>query len=219
MINFDGSTTAAYLAVREDLTETDPVFCDVLRADVRNDTVALDVGCGDGRIGQQILSLGAALVVGLDTSFDMLRHAYSGANCNNRLKLIAADVRSIPVADHTFDLITANFLFHYIEHTNRSIAEIARILKPGGRLDAMLSVNTTTDGCEWLYNHTYPLVLAGRFSTMAYARSLSEFLGQVQEAGFRTLEVRAVPNHAAAVGEFVYKESLQVQSVLIRCEK
>jgi len=85
----------------------------------------LDVGCGDGRIP----SLYAAPeVVCVDTS-----PAAVDAARERGLDALEADARNLPFADGSFDVVTCNHTLYHLADPDRALAELARVLRPGGR--------------------------------------------------------------------------------------
>lgn len=81
----------------------------------------LDVGCGTG------MRLGAAdaeLAVGLDLSRDMLARA-TGLRA-------AADIRTLPIATATFDLVWCRLMIGYVRDLGAAYAELARVCRPRG---------------------------------------------------------------------------------------
>jgi ubiquinone/menaquinone biosynthesis C-methylase UbiE len=96
----------------------------------------LDVGCGTGVFGARIRdALPAAQVWGVDLVAAMLekgtprwqRHA-------GRLQPIQGDSERLPFADNSFDFVTCANSFHHYPRQDRAVAEMHRVLKPGGRL-------------------------------------------------------------------------------------
>lgn len=100
-------------------------------------TRVLDVGCGTGRFALEILRRHPdAWVVGLDLSARMLEVA--SANCRSylgdRLELVPGNSASLPFPDQAFDAVTCSHSFHHYPEQGRVVAEMHRVLRPGGRL-------------------------------------------------------------------------------------
>jgi SAM-dependent methyltransferase len=90
----------------------------------------LDLGCGDGQLTQRIAATGAD-VLGVDASLEMVRAA--------RERGIVADLgdaEQLPYADKTFDAVFSNAALHWVRDQDAMIAQIDRVLKPGGRFVA-----------------------------------------------------------------------------------
>ena len=91
----------------------------------------LDIGCGTGHLTAKIAASGA-LVTGVDRSPVMVRQAreaYPG------IRFEVGDAMEIPLDDE-FDAAFSNATLHWIKEPERVAAEIARLLRPGGRFVA-----------------------------------------------------------------------------------
>ena len=96
------------------------------------DTQFFEAGIGTGRIALPILQRGYAYT-GVDVSEKMmteLRRKLQGAD--HRLKLLQADVTSLPFVDDSFDVALAVHVLHLIPNWQQALAEIRRVLKPSG---------------------------------------------------------------------------------------
>jgi SAM-dependent methyltransferase len=90
----------------------------------------LDLGCGDGQLTARVASTGAT-VVGVDASPEMVAAA--------RARGIVADeasAESLPYANGTFDAVFSNAALHWVRDQDAMMAEVRRVLKPGGRFVA-----------------------------------------------------------------------------------
>ena len=91
---------------------------------------ALDLACGTGDIAFAAAANGAR-VVGLDITHRMLQLA---ARKSATAALVAGDMTSLPFGPRTFDLVTTGYGLRNVPDLNTAIDEIARVLRPGGRL-------------------------------------------------------------------------------------
>jgi len=96
----------------------------------------LDVGCGTGVLAERMRSaLPNAAIWGVDLSSGMLDkgrgrfQAYSG-----RIQPIQGDSERLPFANGSFDIVTCCNSFHHYPRQDRAVAEMRRVLSPGGRL-------------------------------------------------------------------------------------
>jgi trans-aconitate methyltransferase len=90
----------------------------------------LDLGCGDGQLTQRVAAL-CGSVQGVDASKQMVEAA--------RLQGIAADqaeAEKLPYADASFDAVFSNAVLHWVRDQDAMMAEVHRVLKPGGRFVA-----------------------------------------------------------------------------------
>ena len=94
----------------------------------------LDAGCGSGPIAAALRDRGA-IVAGFDASAGMLELARRRLGPGADLHL--ADLASpLPFGDGTFDDVIAVSVLHYLQDWTGPLAELRRVLKPGGRLIA-----------------------------------------------------------------------------------
>jgi len=97
----------------------------------------LDIGCGTGRFLDFLKQAWPRLpVLGLDMSEPYVRYAKRHLKRWSRINLIIGNAESLPVPDESHDAVTGIFLFHELPPKVRRIVirECARVLKPGGRL-------------------------------------------------------------------------------------
>jgi len=112
----------------------------VRRAEVKPTDIALDVACGTGDLAQALARAGAAKVIGLDFTFEMLeiaRHKAGGLSPTShpdRITYIQGDAQKMPLADGSTDVVTIAFGIRNVLDPARAIAEFRRVLRPGGRL-------------------------------------------------------------------------------------
>lgn len=107
----------------------------------------LDVGCGRGLMligAARRLTSGRAIGVDIWSAKDQSSNSPDGALDNARIEGVldkveiqTADMRSLPFADHSFDVIVSHWVVHNLEteaDRNLSLSEMERVLKPGARL-------------------------------------------------------------------------------------
>ncbi|MFI6207420.1 class I SAM-dependent methyltransferase [Streptomyces sp. NPDC051041] len=94
----------------------------------------LDAGCGSGPLSAALRDRGA-VVTGIDASAGML--ALARRRLGGDVALHMADLRDrLPFGDGAFDDVVASLVLHYLEDWGPTLAEIRRVLRPGGRLIA-----------------------------------------------------------------------------------
>jgi len=99
-------------------------------AAVRPGERALDAGCGTGIYTRRLAERGAR-VTGVDTDPEMLAAARIKAPAAT---LVEADVTELPFADGEFDLGLAVTLLCFVGDPGRTVAELVRVTRPGGRV-------------------------------------------------------------------------------------
>jgi ubiquinone/menaquinone biosynthesis C-methylase UbiE len=92
----------------------------------------LDLGCGDGQLTLRLGATGAD-VQGVDASLQMVEAAKErGASAD------LARAESLPYPDASFDAVFSNAALHWVRGQDAMIAEVHRVLRPGGRFVAEL---------------------------------------------------------------------------------
>jgi ubiquinone/menaquinone biosynthesis C-methylase UbiE len=90
----------------------------------------LDIGCGEG-YGVARLATKAALAIGTDVAPDAVAHA-AGKYDKPNLAFAVSDATRLPFADGTFDVVCSLQVIEHFTDTDAHLAEVARVLKPGG---------------------------------------------------------------------------------------
>ena len=99
-------------------------------ADVRKGERALDLACGTGDIAFAVAARGAK-AVGLDITHRMLELARAKSTA---VTFLTGDMASLPFRSASFELVTTGYGLRNVPDLDTAIDEIARVLKPGGRL-------------------------------------------------------------------------------------
>ncbi|WP_086725289.1 class I SAM-dependent methyltransferase [Streptomyces carpinensis] len=94
----------------------------------------LDAGCGSGPLSAALRDRGA-VVTGIDASAGMLALARRRLGDDVALHVVDLSDR-LPFADGAFDDVVASLVLHYLEDWGPTLAELRRVLRPGGRLIA-----------------------------------------------------------------------------------
>ncbi|MFD7833827.1 class I SAM-dependent methyltransferase [Streptomyces sp. NPDC059761] len=94
----------------------------------------LDAGCGSGALSAALRERGA-VVTGIDASAGMLALARRRLGDGVALHVVDLSDR-LPFADGAFDDVVASLVLHYVEDWGPTLAELRRVLRPGGRLIA-----------------------------------------------------------------------------------
>jgi len=103
------------------------------------DGIALDVGCGPGTVTASLARAAGpgALTLGLDISEAMLARAVR-AEAGPQIGFLRADAQRLPLRDQTVDAVVSIAVLQLIPEPAAALAEIARVLRPGGRVALMV---------------------------------------------------------------------------------
>ncbi|AMV40388.1 methyltransferase domain-containing protein [Planctomyces sp. SH-PL62] len=107
----------------------------------------LDAGCGGGRYAKLLGDHGAE-VLGVDLSSAVDKAAALCAGLPG-VQIVQADLLDLPVVEEAFDLVFSIGVLHHSPDPRRAFAEIARRVRPGGRLAVWL-YRRNTPPQEWL---------------------------------------------------------------------
>jgi ubiquinone/menaquinone biosynthesis C-methylase UbiE len=143
----------------------------------------LDVACGTGRFLREVKANHPRLyVTGLDLSPHYLRIAERELAAWSRVRMVEGAAEGMPFADGEFDIVTCIYLFHELPPRVRRIvvAEIHRVLKPGG---TVIFVDSLQTGDEPDYDALLDL-FPFAFHEPYYASYLQEDLDQLWSPGF-----------------------------------
>ncbi|MGD2146981.1 MAG: class I SAM-dependent methyltransferase [Anaerolineae bacterium] len=137
----------------------------------------LDLGCGDGLIGQALFDSGCAIDVGLDPWFDQLRQA---ARLGVYRCVSQAAGRAMPFPNQHFSTVFSNSVLEHIPQVTPVLEEVARVLRPGGRFVFTVpsdAFRTMLDG------YAQRLAMGDSAGAEAYAAEVDERLDHRQYHG------------------------------------
>ncbi len=101
----------------------------------------LDVATGTGLVAAALVRCYGCSVVGLDQSEAMLSRARKRVASDPRLAanvtLVQGEAERLPFGDGEFDALTFTYLLRYVDDPARTMDELARVVKPGGRIASL----------------------------------------------------------------------------------
>jgi len=116
--------------------------------DARPGQIVLDVGCGPGTFYPALRRFGVKIVA-LDTSLGMVKEVLAQ---NEPGQFVAqADAQALPIADASCDRVMSNHMLYHVPDQLAGLAEMRRVLKPGGRV--LISTNSRNNHGELLDLH------------------------------------------------------------------
>jgi SAM-dependent methyltransferase len=138
----DPAYVSAQYATESGLAARKSVYRDVAGVDARDvafrlvatarPQLILEVGCGEGELAARLQEELAVDVTAVDQSTRMVELTRErGVNA------LVADVQELPFDDEAFDAVVAAWMLYHVADIDRALAEISRVLRPGGRLVAV----------------------------------------------------------------------------------
>lgn len=128
----------------------------------------LDLGCGGGRHAFEVLRRGGDVVAldhdvhelaGVEALFAAMRET-GEAHPDGRARTMEGDALELPFEDDSFDVVIAAEVLEHIPDDGRAIAEIARVVRPGGRV-AVTVPRCLPEAVCWALSRAYHEVEGG----------------------------------------------------------
>jgi len=144
--------------------------------------VVLDVASGTAGVALQLASRTDARVVGVDLTERMLRRGkanVAAAGQSRRIGLVAGRGEQLPLPDASVDALTFTYLLRYVEDPQATLAELARVVRPGGRvasLEFCVPPSLFWHAAWWLYTRLL-LPLGGLLTGGREWFAVGRFLG------------------------------------------
>jgi ArsR family transcriptional regulator len=92
-----------------------------------------DLGCGTGQMAAALAPF-VRRVIAVDTSAAMLQAAKKRLSGFDNIELRRGDLEALPIDDERLDAATLTLVLHHLADPGQAMREVARVLKPGGRL-------------------------------------------------------------------------------------
>jgi len=140
----------------------------------------LDVATGTGMVAAELRSRCDCTVVGIDQSAEMLagaRARFAGTDAS-RVQLVEGQAEALPFADQSFDALSVTYLLRYVEDPAATVRELARVVRPGGRIASLEFGVPPLLGARaaWRLYTTIGLPALGRLASREWAQ-VGHFLG------------------------------------------
>ena len=132
------------------------------RVAIDHPTTVLDVATGPAGVALQLAERTTAFVTGVDLSHDMLgqgQRNVRAARLEHRISLVLGQGERLPFPDATFDALTFTYLLRYVGDPAGTIAELARVVRPGGVVANLEFAVPPNLGWRWMWRLYTRLVL------------------------------------------------------------
>lgn len=153
----------------------------------------LEVGCGPGTLWRENAeripdSLRLCLS---DYSLGMVREARQGLPQDSQFAFANLDVQTLPFPSGFFDSVIANHMLYHVPDLARGVRELARVLKPGGKLYAATNGGNHLREMHTLINEFEPRCIPRIESTISFRL---ENATAILRQAFKDIEVRRYPD-------------------------
>ena len=142
-VSFDRAADR-YDETRRLTPEASRATVDLLRSELGGRRPCLEIGVGTGLIALPLHDVGVG-IVGLDLSAAMLHKLAEKSGGRPAFPVLRADATRLPFRDSVFGGAIARHVMHLIPRWQDAIAELVRVVRPGG----VLLLNIGTDGGPW----------------------------------------------------------------------
>ena len=165
----------------------------------------LDVATGPAGVALDLANRTEARIIGIDLSEELLARAkrnVAAAGRDDRIALVLGQGERLPFPDATFDAVTFTYLLRYVADPAAAIAELARVVRPGGAMASLefaVPPNRFWRGWWWLYTRV-ALPLAGAALGGRAWFNVGRFLGPNITAHYRRFPVAATAAAWEAAG-------------------
>lgn len=147
----------------------------------------LDVGSGTGALARRAAAMGR-VAVAVDADPDMAAMSATAVPGS----VIEASLPDLPFGDDRFDAVTANFVINHVDDPRAAMSELARVLRPGGRMGATI---WTSDSPPWaallrdVFGSAGVIPVPGQRLDPAldFERSVDGLAGLAEVAGLQTI--------------------------------
>lgn len=146
----------------------------------------LDIGCGDGALTVSLAERGAAAVTGIDASAAMINAARQRAAKYPAVSFEVGKAEHLPFPSGQFDVVTAITILCFVENARPVFEEIARVLRPGGRV----VIGELGKWSTWAAARRLRAWLGSRLWRRGYFRTAGELRALVVMTGLRVVTVR-----------------------------
>jgi demethylmenaquinone methyltransferase/2-methoxy-6-polyprenyl-1,4-benzoquinol methylase len=170
----------------------------------------LDVATGTGMVAAELRSRADCSVVGIDQSAEMLAAARArfAATDSAGVELVEGQAEALPFGEASFDALTFTYLLRYVDDPRATVAELARVVRPGGRVASLeFGVPPWPPAyLAWRFYTAVGLPTLGRVASREWAEvgrflgpsirgfydryPLESLVGYWQEAGLEDVRVR-----------------------------
>jgi ubiquinone/menaquinone biosynthesis C-methylase UbiE len=155
-----------------------------------SESLAIDVACGPGTFTRPFASR-MRRAVGVDLTPAMIEKARAEAARAGitNIEFVCGDIYALPFADGVASIVACGYAFHHIQEPARALADMARVLRPGGR--AAIADIIVPEGPGGAIQNK---IERARDPSHTNAQTVSQFHSLIQDAGLRLLSEELRPH-------------------------
>jgi len=155
-----------------------------------SESLAIDVACGPGTFTRPFASR-VRRAVGVDLTPAMVEKARAEAARAGitNVEFVRGDTYALPFADGVASIVTCGYAFHHMQEPASALAEMARVLRPGGRVAVVDIIAAEGPGGE-MQNK----IERARDPSHTNAQTVSQFRDLIKDVGLRLLSEELRPH-------------------------
>jgi ArsR family transcriptional regulator len=157
-----------------------------------------DLGCGTGQLTAALAPF-VKRVVAVDASAAMLQAAKKRLQSFDNVDLRRGELEALPIDDTRLDAATLMLVLHHVPEPARALTEVARVLKPGGRVTIVDMQPHDRDNYRQQMGHVW----------LGFSDDL--ITGMLRDSGFENIRVVALPPDPRAKGPGLFVATGQKQ--------
>ena len=148
-----------------------------------SEALAIDVACGPGTFTRPLASR-VRRAIGVDLTPAMVEKARAEAARAGitNIEFLGGDICALPFADGVAGIVACGYAFHHMQEAARALAEMARVLRPGGRI--AIADLIVPEGPGGAIQNT---IERARDPSHTNAQTVAQFHGLIHDAGLRLL--------------------------------
>jgi SAM-dependent methyltransferase len=184
-VSFDRAAES-YDRTRAITPEASAAMTQLLLGELGNRSPCLEIGVGTGAVALPLHEAGVRMV-GVDLAVPMLRKLIEKSGGDAPFPLVVADARSLPFDDGAFGGALARHVLHLIPNWEQAVAELARVVRPGGVL--LISVGVFGGAWKEVGDHVESQVGARAQRVGLDQRHVPDLDAAIETAGGRLREL------------------------------
>ena len=167
------------------------LLLDKISRDIEAGDIVLEVACGTGLVALKIADQ-ASRVIGIDISAPMIDEARKKMKEKSldNVEFFVEDAYSLPFENDVFDTVICNNALQNMKYPQKALAEIKRVLKPGGRFISAIAGVGEAPIFKMLFTIFKPFIKMPVFHKL----KLDEMVDMIRDSGFSIVNKEILKN-------------------------